>query len=181
MPLVDEPWARVRDRAAFPSPLSASGLSKADEVFFAELLRQNLVPQQGQDRRQWQRLWSIVGLDDDLAARAGSILEDFLDQTESAVTDQVLGEAGCKRAAKFIRQCEDALARLDRAPDEPLGWAGNAASGFNPPARRVLEQLVEAIADHREGVTSADQVRPQDEQLWQILKRVDLDPRDHLS
>jgi hypothetical protein len=40
----------------------------------------------------------------------------------------------------------------------------------------VIEQLVDAIAEHRRTVTTTGATTPKDERLWQVLADVGLDP-----
>lgn len=176
--LLERPWSRVKTPVAIPDPLSVPALSALAAEQFAALLRDHLVPREpsGVDRERWERLWAVLGRDDGLADRAFDVLEQFLDQTDRALRSDGLDAHQRRRAQKFERFCDDAWQRLRVDDDKPLGWAGRAAAGFNPPARKVLEQLVDAIAQHRNTVTAAGPPREADAQLWAVLRRVDLDP-----
>ncbi len=176
--LLEQPWRRVKIPAALPEPLSVAALSGLAAEEFAVLLRDHLVPRNpaGVDRERWERLWAVLSRDDALSDRAFDVLEEFLDQVDRALRSDALDAHQRRRAQKFERFCDDAWQRLRVDDDKPLGWAGRAAAGFNPPARKVLEQLVDAVAQHRSAVTAAGSASAADEQLWAVLRHVDLDP-----
>jgi hypothetical protein len=178
--LLEQPWMRAKEPAAIPDPPDRESLLALTPEQYARLLRDNLVPREptGPVRERWEQLWRTVTRSERLAERTSDVLEDFLDATEEALTSGDLDDAQRKRAQKFRRFCGDAWKRLQIDEDLPLGWAGRAAAGFNPPARRVLEQLVDAIADHRRSVRGREVVRPADESLWAILASVGLDPEN---
>ncbi len=176
--LLERPWSRVKTPVAIPDPLGPAALLKLALEDFAVLVRDHLVPRDpgGPERDRWEQLWVLLGRDDQLAERVYDVLEDFLDQAEQALAGGGLDEHQRRRAQKFARFCEDSWQRLRVEDDKPLGWAGRAGSGFNPAARKVIEQLVDAIAEHRAAVTSAGTVRPTDRELWKALRDVGLDP-----
>lgn len=176
--LVDRPWSRVKTPVPIPDRLEPDALRELSRDDLARLLRDQLVPRQpaGPERDRWEQLWALLSRDDELADRAFDILEEFLDQAERALEGGELDEHQRRRAEKFRRFCEDAWQRLQRDDDRPLGWAGRAANGFNPAARRVLEHLVDAIVDHRRVVTATGSPKPHDEGLWRVLADVSLDP-----
>jgi hypothetical protein len=175
--LIEQPWSRVKNPVAIPPALDPAGLAALPDEEFARLVRDHLVPRQpaGEERRLWERLWGLLGRDERLADRTFDVLEDFLDGVEAVLDSGQLDEHQQARAEKFRRFCDDAWKRLQVDDDKPLGWAGRAAAGFNPPARRVIEQLVDAIAEHRRTVATAA-TTPKDKRLWQVLADVGLDP-----
>lgn len=179
--LVEQPWARVKDPVRIPaaSDLGAK-LHQLNAVAFAQLVRSNLVPRldRPDGRQRWSDLWTAIDRDPDLAEQTFDVLEEFLDACDQAAADAALSDQQRERAVKFRRFCDDAWQRLQNVPDaaEPLAWAGRAARPFNPPARRVLAALVEAIAAHRDTVQAAGDARPVDDQLWASLRAVGLDP-----
>lgn len=177
--LLERPWGRVKDPVAIPHLLDTDSLLELTDQDLAILLRDHLVPRPDLgNRRSWERLWTVLGGDPQLSDRAFDVLEDLLDTTEAALQGEQLDDHQRRRAEKFLRFCEDAWKRLQLDDDKPLGWAGRAAVGFNPPARRVLERLVDAIAHHRTMVTREGSVRETDEQLWRVLGAVGLDPAE---
>jgi hypothetical protein len=176
--LLERPWDRVKTPTAIPASLTAETLEGLPAEEFARLLRDHLVPREatGPGRQRWQEMWNLLSRDDDLAERAFDVLEEFLDQVEEALEDKSLDEHQRKRAQKFARFCDDAWKRLQIDDDKPLAWAGRAAAGFNPPGRKVIDQLVTAIAAHRREVQASRAGRPEDERLWRSLRAVGLDP-----
>lgn len=182
MPLIEQPWARVRRPTAIPDPLTAEGLLELEDDDLAQLIRSHLMPreQSGPGRRSWDGLWALVKRNDQLADRVYDILEDFLDTTEQATTAGDLDEAAQARARKFVMHCEQAWARVDRGREQAssrhLAWAGRAGD-FQPAARRVIATLVGAIARHRAANDRTG--TPEDLELWSVLRKVDLDPDDY--
>ena len=176
--LLDRPWARVREPTPLPRPLTVEQLRSLTEVDLARLLRDHLVPraEDPDGRGGWERLWALLRAEDDLAERAFDVLEDLLEVTETALAGGGLREAEVRRARKTQRLCQEAWRRLEVDDDGPLAWAGRAARGFNPPARRVLAQLVDAVDAHRREVRATGPPGEVDERLWRVLGRVGLDP-----
>lgn len=178
--LQEQPWARVRD----PAPVAAAAVELAamTDAEFAEQVRHHLMPREDQPggRARWTRLWTLLG-EEQLCDHTFDVLEDFLDTTEAALAGGALGDAEAARARKFRDRCQEAWSRLQRAEDDrPLGWAGKAAEGFNPVARKVIAQLVSAVAGHRSAVTSSRRpITVEDRRLWGILDAVGLDPLRH--
>lgn len=162
---------------AIPDLVGPEVLRDLDDESLTLLLRDHLVPRSDDvdARRRWEQLWTLLRADAALADRAFDVLEGLLDTSETAIAAGELDEQHLRRAEKFRRFCEDAWRRLQVDDDKPLGWAGRAASGFNPPARRVIEQLVDAIVDHRREVAKSA-ASDADKRLWKILIAVDLDP-----
>jgi len=176
--LLERPWDRVKSPVTIPEPLNADQIGQMAAVDFAVLLRDHLVPREpaGGGRRQWERLWDLLAADDRLADRAFDVLDEFLDAAEAALESGELDSHQQSRARKFTRFCEDGWKRLQVDSDRPLGWAGRAAANFSPPARKVLQQLVDAIDTHRREVTAGGVPSAEDRQLWSALRAVDLDP-----
>lgn len=177
-PLIVEPWARVKN--PLPIPSGVRELHDLPLQQLAELVRGNLLPRPD-NRAAWEWLWRSIDADNELADRVMDVLEYFLDTTEDALGSGRLDAAAQKRAKKFKDHCERGWTRLDRGngldPDEPLAWAGRAAKDFSPPARKVLQELVSAIAEHRQVIEQTEPGREPDQQLWAVLQRVSLDPR----
>ncbi|HEY5846138.1 MAG TPA: hypothetical protein VIT42_05035 [Microlunatus sp.] len=179
--LIECPWVRVKSPALIPDGDLRTELARLDDLQFAELIRSHLVPRDPQpDRRaRWQQLWTDIDQDAHLAERTFDVLEQFLDASEAAMEDSQLESVQRQRAQKFHRFCNDAWHRLQGSleEDEPLSWAGRAAVGFNRPARRVIEQLVQAIGEHRGAVLNGGPPPSSaDRRLWTVLRRVGLDP-----
>jgi len=181
--LTNTPWARAKHPTPIPVDLRGADLMELDDVEFAQLIRDQLMPRQptGPEREAWGKLWTTFGNSEpELAERVFDVLEEFLEQTEEALSAGQLDDAQTKRARKFARFCEEAWNRLEVTIHQPLGWAGRAAaSGFNRESRIVIGQLVEAIATHRETRETTTQEGPiaaDDEALWAVLRTVGLDP-----
>lgn len=179
--LIERPWARVKTPASIPDGDLRTELSRLDDVPFAEVIRSHLVPRgtEPAGRARWQQLWTEIDQDPALAERTFDVLEQFLDASEAAAEDPHLDTAQRQRAQKFSRFCNDAWRRLQGSleEDEPLSWAGRAAVGFNRPARKVIDQLVQAIGEHRHaGRKGGSAPTAADRQLWTVLRRVGLDP-----
>ena len=179
--LIECPWVRVKSPALIPDGDLRIELARLDDLRFAELIRSHLVPRDSQPegRARWQQLWTDIDQDAQLAERTFDVLEQLLDASEAATEDSQLESVQRRRAQKFHRFCSDAWHRLEGSVEEgePLGWAGRAAVGFNRPARKVIEQLVQAISEHR--VAVLDEGSPPssaDRRLWTVLGRVGLDP-----
>lgn len=179
---VEQPWARVKSPPAIPGEDTLTevlaGMSDAELV---ELVRAHLLPRENEvgGRQRWVALWESIAADDELSDRTFDALEGLLDTTEEALAGGRLDDAAAARAQKFRRACSDAWKRVQNVDDgAPLAWAGRAAAGFNPVARKVIAQLVDAVDQHRQSVLAADQVpAEQDRRLWSVLADVGLDPQ----
>lgn len=115
---------------------------------------------------------------DEFADRTFDLLETWLEQFEGAPDPEDPAEGN--RREKFKQRVDEAWERLTTADDGlPLGWAGRAGRGFNPPARRVIETLVMAIDRHRRDTLASSAPSDEDSQLWRTLQQVDLDPVKH--
>lgn len=167
---LQEPWRRVKSPAPLPVFAGASDLRAIDDDTFAILLRDHLLPlnQERKYNAHWRNFWNVIAFDDQLATRANDILEDFITTARQALDAGALEPAQVGRAEKFIDKSTMALDRLDRVEGEPLAWAGARAVQFNPRSREVIDRLVTAIAKHRR--------TGNDEELWQVLNDVGLDP-----
>jgi hypothetical protein len=177
--LLDTPWARVKHPTPLPADFSAADFMELSDVEFAQLLRDNLAPRQpiGAVREAWGKFWVTLGSSEpELADRVFDVLEEFFEQTEEALGGGQLDDAQTKRARKFLRFCEEAWNRLEVIVDQPLGWAGRAANGFNPKGRLVIAQLVDAITTHRDSVARVGDTESANEALWAVLRKVRLDP-----
>jgi hypothetical protein len=174
--LIERPWARVTSPTEIPDPVADETLAALDDAGFAALLRDQLVPRQphGPERDRWERLWTVLVETDALAERAFDVLEEFLDTIERAKAGGV-EDRERKRVEKYERFVNAAWNRLETV-ERPLGWAGRGAMVFNAPARKVIDELVLAIAAHRRGVQSTRPTGDVDEELWRVLRRVRLDP-----
>lgn len=178
MPDHDPPWQRIREIAEIPSPVTVSALRDLDDEHFARLIRDHAIPrsQDTQERQRWDSLWRTLAGDDTLADRAFDELEDYLDTVDAALADGGLDVHQLKRARKFRENCAAAWKRLEGSGEgRPLQWAGKAGRGFTPVGERVINTLVQAIAQHRRDDVIADDV---DERLWSVLRTVGLDPAD---
>lgn len=182
MPLVDSPWVRIKNPLPIPDPCRGEDLAALDDVRFAELLRSQLVPrdQSPAGRKSWDQFWSLLREDPQLADRTYDVLDEFLDTTEDAINGGQLPPSERERAEKFRLQCQQSWNRIDRGRERTaLAWAG-AAGQFSPGARRVIATLIGAIARHRATVLHREgKPSPADAELWDTMRALDLDPRDH--
>lgn len=176
--LLEQPWARVKEPVAIPTPTTVSTLESLSEQDLAVLLRDHLVPRRpdGVERARWESLWRLLSADDALAERCYDVLEQFLGDVDAALAEGQPDEHTRKRMEKFRRFCDDAWQRLQVHHDRPLGWAGRAGAGFNPAGRAVISKLVDAIDHHRAQAEAEGDVRKADHRLWQVLDDVGLDP-----
>jgi len=173
----ERPWVRVKTPTKVPNPVDDVVLNDLGKTEFAALLRDQLVPRQpqGPERDRWEQLWALLVENDALADRAYDVLEEFLEAIEHAKNNSDLEGRERGRVEKYERFVHAAWNRLE-VVDRPLGWAGRGAMAFNSPARKVIDQLVTAIADHRRTVRSSRRADNADEQLWAVLGQVRLDP-----
>lgn len=172
------PWARVKDPTPIPDPLEPEAIRVLPVGQLQLLVRDNLLPREEDvdGRARWAKLWTVLADDHELTELAFDILEDLMDVTADAIEDDELDQVESKRARKFLRTCEEAWARLLVDEQRPLGWAGRRATLLDPLSRRVLEQLVLAIAGHRHELAGHGDAQHIDERLWTVLAEVDLDP-----
>ncbi|SDY63853.1 hypothetical protein SAMN05661080_04129 [Modestobacter sp. DSM 44400] len=172
------PWARVKDPTPIPDPIDGDQIRVLPAEQLQRLLRDNLLPRESDvdGRARWVSLWAVLADDPELTELAFDVLEDLMDVTEDALDDGVLDQMAGKRARKFLRSCEEAWSRLQVDEERPLGWVGRRATALDPLSRRVLEQLVLAIAGHRHQLTGHGDAQRVDERLWAVLADVDLDP-----
>jgi hypothetical protein len=181
--LIEQPWARVKSPPAMPGEETlARDLAAMTSLELAHLIRAHLLPRENEvgGRQRWVALWETIAADDELSEKAFDALEGLLDTTEDALAGGELDDAAAVRARKFRRACSEAWKRVQNVEDDsaPLAWAGRAATGFNPVARRVIAELVAAVDQHRQSVLAADLVpSEQDRRLWAVLAGVGLDPR----
>lgn len=175
---LQSPWARVKNPTPIPDPIDPDQIRQLPEHQLQVLVRDNLLPRDSDvdGRARWMALWAVLVDDPELTELAFDALEDLMDVTEDAIEDDVLDDAAGKRARKFLRSCEEAWARLQVDEQRPLGWAGRRATTWDPLSRRVLEQLVLAVAGHRHLLTGHGNAHQVDEHLWAVLAAVDLDP-----
>lgn len=175
--LIDRPWIRVRTPVAVPHPLDDEVLHALDDEAFAALLRDQLVPRQprGPERDRWEQLWTVLVESDAVAERAYDVLEEFLDTIDRAKSESGLSARERGRIEKYEQFVNAGWNRLETV-GRPLGWAGRGAMAFNSPSRKVIDQLVLAIAEHRRAVRASRPVDDVDKRLWDVLKSVRLDP-----
>ena len=175
---VESPWARVRNPTPIPEPIDPDQIRQLPDQQLQLLVRDNLLPRESDvdGRARWVALWAVLTDDCELTELAFDALEDLMDVTEEAIENDVLDDAAGKRARKFLRSCEEAWARLQVDEQRPLSWTGRRATTWDPLSRRLLEQLVLAIAGHRHQLTGHGDTYQVDERLWAVLTDVGLDP-----
>ena len=181
--MISEPWSRVKEPAPIPDGASIESLEQLGDAELADLIRGHLMPreQSHQGRELWRRLWRNLATAS-LRERVTAILGDFMDITEGALDRGDVPQAQEQRASKFLDQVDEAWNRLEPTRDSgPLAWAGRAGD-FQPAARKVIAQLVGAVAAHREAMEREGELPTEDdEKLWGVLRAVSLDPRDYPS
>lgn len=160
--MLEQPWARVKNPTPIPAAVDAARLHELDDIAFAELLRDNLLPRTPAVRGEWQRLWDVLFDDDDLANRAFDVLESFLGQITALRSSPDIDEVALKRSKKFELHVEAAWSRLQNTD--------------RLPAPTVVRRLVFAITKHRALTRQHDEVTDHDEELWRTLSRLGLDP-----
>lgn len=180
---IEQPWARLKSPPAIPGEATlAQDLAEMSDAELVHLVRAHLLPRENEvgGRQRWAALWEAIAGDDGLSDRTFDALEGLLDTTEEALAGGQLDDAAAARAQKFRRACSDAWKRVQNVGDDraPLAWAGRAAAGFNPVARRVIAELVGAVDQHRQSVLTADREPAEhDRRLWAVLTEVGLDPQ----
>lgn len=170
MPIMIEPWRRAKgaELAELPPAPTTDWIMAQSQRDLARVLRDNLVCRNDYPPKQWRRFWDLIGLDEHLTDRATAILTDFQRLADEVDPDS-LEDLQARRLRKFRIQVADGLTRLARAETAPLSWAGTRAERFNEPARKVIDELITAIDNHRDD--------RDDEALYAVLKSLDLDPR----
>lgn len=171
---LDDPWRRVTEPTDLPAFERPSDLRELDRAVLAAVIRDHLEPRSPDARynAHWRNFWNVLAFDKPLAAVAASVLDEFIDQADTALDAGDLDPQQRKRAERFIDRCTKALDRVDRAEKEPLAWAGARAAQYNPRSRVVIEKLVMAIAEHRR--------TRDDAKLWAVLATLRLDPDTRL-
>lgn len=177
------PWARVKHRITLPDPLTVKTIAGLDPGPFGQLVRDHLLPSatSGPEHDAWSKLWALLRRDDDLADRTFDVLEQMLDVTNEAIAAGSLDEQASARARKFVLALQRAWSRIEITRDEPLAWAGRDAAAFNGAAKRVLDQLVTAIAEHRRSTIAATAPADRDRRLWDVLQSVRLEPEPRVA
>ncbi len=171
-----QPWRRQADPQPIPEVLDVDSLLGMDDQVFAQLVRDNLLPRQ--DRGRWQRLWTLLATDDDLADQTFDALESLIGDCEQDLDSGLLDERETGRARKYLEQANIAWRRLeDDTGNQRLQWAGRAGSKFSPGAQKVIAALVQAIDEHRDAKLAGGDTDPVDQRLWAVLRTVDLDPQ----
>lgn len=169
MPVLAEPWARVKTPMPLPR-LDYPVLAALNDEQFATLLRDHLIPRAGVNPGAFRTLWALLASAGGLADRTADQLEQFLDQVD-ALDATALDDTTARRVAKFARQVEQAYDRLERREKAPLSWAGPIAARYNDTARTTIDTLVAAIHAHRD--------HHDDDRLYAVLDAVGLDPLNH--
>lgn len=149
MGLIEKPWARVKQPTVIPDGVGRDMLADLPTETLAALLRDQLLP--NGDRGAWDRFWSVLRSDDDLADRAFDVLQEFLNQAEDAL-DTAEGPE-LKRLQKFQTNTDNALQRLQKTPTTSAG------------ERRLLV----AILKHQTAVLAAGDAGAADAKLWRVL------------
>lgn len=171
--MTTEPWRRVAPITIPTEPSIAEALDLASDDDVIALAHANLLPRDPAQRRTWGKLWATIAADEKLTNLVGDALEGWLDQAEAAEGSETDPKT-LKRIAKFQQTAGEALDRLD----QPLAWAGPVARRYNRPSRRTLDDLVTAIATHRDNTATP---RATDRDLWSVLAELHLDPDSDLD
>jgi len=135
-------------------------------------IRSLLIPGRAKDSTymaQWRIFWRMLAFEDWPGMQ--DMLMDWLEAAEKKMGFDNLLEEERTWVRRFIGDVKGALDRLDRARNEPLGWAGAKWALYPPQTRVTVEALVGAIDLHRQGKLSNDE-------LYTVLDRLKLNPRE---
>lgn len=159
MGVLEKPWARIDDPTPIPEYLEEA-VDELDDVAFAELVRDNLIPRTPTVRKaDWEWMWTILS-SDDVADRTYDVLDGFLDAIEKVRAGGEAGEAELKRVTKFETNVKSAWARMER----------------ELPEAAKVHQLVFAVTKHRALTRQNGEPTQEDQDLWRVLRRLHLDP-----
>ena len=133
----------------------------------------HLVParQDKQYKAAWRTFWRALSFNDRRPRRIVATLAGWRDEAEAELTSGDLSEEQSSVQRKFRSNVNGALDRIDRESGEALAWAGVEFAKYPPEMRAMLETLVVALDEFRQGRLQADEVVT-------TLAVVDLDPRD---
>lgn len=170
----ERPWFPPATPVEFPegrlTPAWAGKVAKSSSGDI--VIRSHLVPRHPKDKRYmgaFRTFWRAMAFADRKGVYA--MLERWLADTEAELANPTLSEEDAVFARRFRGDVDGALQRLNRANDEPMSWAGAEFSKYAPEERVMLEALIGAIALHRGGDLS-------DDELYAILGCLDVDPAD---
>ncbi|KAA1250325.1 hypothetical protein F0Q45_10325 [Mycobacterium simiae] len=169
-----QPWFPPAAPVEFPegrlTPAWAGKVAKSDRGDI--VIRSHLVPRHPKDKRYmgaFRTFWRAMAFADRKGVYA--MLARWLADADAELTNPALSDADAALVRRFRGDVDGALNRLSRANDEPMAWAGAEFSKYAPEERVLLEALIGAIALHRAGDLS-------DDQLYAILGCLDVDPAD---
>lgn len=168
----DKPWYRMAKPVEFPKGrLKADWVGKLNTSDTADgVLRSHLIPLHPKDNSYmaaWRLFWRALAFGD--RTNIDALLQSWLADTTAALASGDLPEDEARAARAFRGDVEQSLSRIEKAKNEPLGWAGAIWAKYSPESRVAIEALVGAIVLHREGELS-------NEELYQVLDCLNLDP-----
>ena len=174
----DRPWLPPAEPVRFPegrlSPewVGEVARRKAGNVTIDLVLRSHLRAEEPNDPRYmaaWRTFWRSLAF-----AGRKNIMTMLEDWREAALAAQQLPDLSDEEQtwiARFIPNVEAGIARLERAKNEPMSWAGPKYAKYPPEQRSRTEALIGAIVLHRDGDIN-------DQELYNILGCLDVDPNN---
>lgn len=169
-----QPWFPPATPVDFPEGrLTPAWVGKVAKSKTGDIvIRSHLVPLHAGDKRYmgaFRTFWRALAFADRKGVLA--MLQRWLVDAEAELANPDLAEEDAVFVRRFRGDVDGALNRLSRANNEPMAWAGAEFSKYAPEERVMLESLIGAIALHRAGDLS-------DDELYAILGCIDVDPND---
>lgn len=174
----DRPWLPPATPIPFPEGrltpewVGKVARRKAGNAPVDLVLRSHLKAMEPNDPRymaSWRTFWRALAFSD--RQNIIDLLSDWLAAATAAQGDPAVSEEEATWINRFIVNVEAAIARLDRAKNEPMSWAGAEYAKYPPEQRARVEALIAAIVLHRKGNIG-------DEQLYTVLGSLYVDPDD---
>ncbi len=136
-----------------------------------DVVRTHLVPtRKGEPyMASWRALWRTLAFDPRWVEQVTRRLRRDQQIAQSAIDSGALAGEEQQDAKDFIREANEAIARMGNESEQAMAWAGAKYARHTPIIRETLEALVVALDDHRAGVIS-------DSELHGVLAALRLDP-----
>lgn len=174
----DRPWLPPANPVPFPEGrltpewVGAVARRKAGNAPVDVVLRSHITAMEPNNPRYmaaWRTFWRALAF----SGRQNilDLLTDWLAAATAAQADPSVSEEEAVWIRRFIGNVEAGIARLDRAKNEPMSWAGAEYAKYPPEQRARVEALIGAIVLHRRGDIG-------DEQLYTVLGGLYVDPDD---
>lgn len=173
----ERPWLPPANPVPFPegrlTPEWVAEVARRTDGDTIDLvLRSHLRAEEPNDPRYmaaWRTFWRALGF-----AGRRNILGMLTGWREAALEAQQRPDLSDEEETwikRFLGNVDAGIARLERAKDEPMSWAGPKYARYAPEQRARTEALIGAIVLHRDGDIN-------DAELYNILGALDLDPKD---